>query len=470
MLNFKNMLKQKINQSLKQKLSPQQIQLMKLIQLPNIELLERIKNEVEENPAIEDISFDNFDTPDKNQQSGDRNDDFSDYNNINDSFNFNQKFNKEGNNYSTPIQYETSTIDSLEKQLSIRDLDYKFHQIGSYLIGCVNNNGYILRDINSIVEDLFFKKNIQTTENEVLEVLKIIHNFEPYGIGARNLKECIEIQLNKKKSDKIIEISKKIIKNYFNELSKKHYQKLMDELNIDEETLKSAIGEILKLNPKPGNLNNNKLVQHIIPDFSLKVEDGKLDLSINNSFIPELKINKKFREILESSNEKNKELIYVKNKLDSAKLFISSLQERNSTLFNTLNSIVNFQKEYFMTGDENKLKPMILKNIADDVKLDISTISRVANSKYIETPYGIFLVKYFFSESQSKSDGSNVSNREVKNLIIDMIKTENKVKPLTDTEIMKQLNTKGYNIARRTVSKYRENLKIPIARLRREII
>ncbi|MAJ98474.1 MAG: hypothetical protein CMD07_04285 [Flavobacteriales bacterium] len=245
---------------------------------------------------------------------------------------------------------------------------------------------------------------------------------------------------------------------------------MMDELNINEETLKSAIGEILKLNPKPGNLNNNKLVQHIVPDFSLKVEDGKLDLSINNSFIPELKINKKFREILESSNEKNKELIYVKNKLDSAKLFISSLQERNSTLFNTLNSIVNFQKEYFLTGDENKLKPMILKNIADDVKLDISTISRVANSKYIETPYGIFLVKYFFSESQSKSDGSNVSNREVKNLIIDMIKSENKVKPLTDTEIMKQLNIKGYNIARRTVSKYRENLKIPIARLRREII
>ena len=481
------MLKQSLNQKLAQKLSPQQIKLMKLIQLPTIELEQKVKDELEENPAIEEVtdrSSDNLDgegydeVRDQGTDSQDINvDDYLSDDEI-------PRYRMVANNTSpdqedksVPIAMGVSMLETLERQLALRDLDDHQYKIGLFLIGCLNDDGYIRRDFSAIVDDLAFSQNIITTEIEVIDVLKIIQDFDPVGIGARDLQECLTIQLDRKQSSVAVDIAKEIVSSYFNELTKKHYSKLLSKLAISEETLKESLDEISKLNPKPCAFGSTKVVQHIIPDFVISIIDGQLDLVMNTGMIPELRINSSFKDLLqgykESNNSEDKEqktaVLFVKQKLDSAKWFIEAIKQRHRTLMLTMTAIMNFQEAYFLTGDEKLLKPMILKDIAEIVAMDISTVSRVANSKYVETPYGTFLIKHFFSEAIKNSRGEDVSTKEIKMILDEMINNEDKTKPLTDTKLMDLLKERGYPIARRTVAKYREQMSIPVARLRKEI-
>lgn len=480
------MLKQSLQQKLAQKLSPQQIKLMKLIQLPTIELEEKVKEELEENPAMEEGS-EHADTRDD--------EDYDAYEeqrieaqeiNVDEYLSDDEtpRYRLVANNSSPdqeeksiPVAMGVSSIEILEKQLTLRDLDDVQYQIGLFLIGCVNDNGYIRRELLAIVDDLAFTQNIITNEQEVLSVLKVIQDFEPLGIGARNLQECMQIQLNKKSTTVVIELAREIVSSHFNALSKKHYDKLLTRLSITEVLLKKALKEIAKLNPKPGAFGSSKVVQHIIPDFRISIVDGQLDLIMNTGMIPELRVNSTFKDLLQSYKEtgdrENKEqkdaVLFVKQKLDSAKWFIDAIRQRHHTLMLTMSSIMSFQEDYFLTGDERMLKPMILKDIANRVGMDISTVSRVANSKYVDTPYGIFLIKHFFSESMKNNQGEDVSTKEIKMILDEVVQKEDKTKPLTDAKLMSLLEDKGYSIARRTVAKYREQLGIPVARLRKEI-
>ena len=481
------MLKQSLNQKLAQKLSPQQIKLMKLIQLPTIELEQKVKDELEENPAIEEVtnrSIDNSDGEDYDEVR-DQGSDSQDIN-VDDYLSDDEipRYRMVANNTSpdpkdksVPIAMGVSMLETLERQLALRDLDDHHYKIGLFLIGCLNDDGYIRRDFSAIVDDLAFSQNILTTEKEVIDVLKIIQDFDPVGIGARDLQECLKIQLDKKQSSVTVDLAKEIVSSYFNELTKKHYSKLLSKLTISEETLKKSLDEISKLNPKPCSFGSNKVVQHIIPDFVISIIDGQLDLVMNTGMIPELRINSSFKDLLEgykeSNNPEDKEqktaVLFVKQKLDSAKWFIDAIKQRHRTLMLTMTAIMNFQEAYFLTGDEKLLKPMILKDIAEIVAMDISTVSRVANSKYVETPYGTFLIKYFFSEAIKNNRGEDVSTKEIKMILDDVINNEDKTKPLTDTKLMDLLKDRGYPIARRTVAKYREQMSIPVARLRKEI-
>ena len=360
----------------------------------------------------------------------------------------------------------------------MRDLTEKQEQIASYIIGNIDDSGYLNREISAMVDDLAFAMNIQTTKDEILEMLYVIQDMEPYGVGARNLQECLLIQLKKKEDpgpDNDLAIQ--LLDRHFNEFTKKHYDKILKKAHITEQQLKNAIDEILKLNPKPGNSHSDstRTNHYILPDFFIYNNNGSLEFQLNTRNTPELRLNRTYVDMLEDySNSKNRSqhkdaISFVKQKIDSAKWFIDAIRQRHNTLQITMQAIMNYQRDYFMTGDETKLRPMILKDIAEIVNLDISTISRVANSKYVQTPFGTFLLKSFFSESMQTDSGEEVSTREIKKILSDCIDAEEKNKPLPDEELTKILKEKGYNIARRTIAKYREQLNIPVARLRREL-
>lgn len=480
-------LKQQLTQKLEQRLSPQQIQLMKLLQVPTMELDQRIKQEIEENPALEegtDEVEDEYDNQeDEYDEDSDGNEDFdlSDY--LDDDV---AEYKTQTNNNSKddeeriiPLSGEQSFQEKLTEQLHLLDLDDKQFMIADVLIGNLDESGYLNRDLEAIVDDLAFALNVDTTEQEVEEILFLIQELDPAGVGARNLQECLLLQIKRKQDGDIVRFTaKKILENHFEEFTKKHYEKIAKKLEIEDEDLKEAIDEILRLNPKPGGSMREtaKNYQQIIPDFMLFENDGRLELSINGRNAPDLKVSKDYESMLRSyaegakSSKADKEAVtFVRQKLDSAKWFIDAIKQRQQTLLLTMDAIRHYQEPYFLTGDETKLKPMILKDIADMVGLDISTISRVANSKYVQTNFGIYPLKYFFSESLSTDSGEEVSTREVKKILSDAIEGEDKRNPLTDEKLMELLNEKGYNIARRTVAKYREQLNLPVARMRKEL-
>ena len=485
-------LRQSLSFKLQQKLSPQQIQLMKLLQLPTIALEQRIKEEMENNPALdegkeeeeEDINFSNDeDYDDKEKSEAEQDFNFDDYINGDETPSYKLNTNnhsKDDEERQVPLSGGDSFQELLEKQLIMFDLDDDDFEIAHHLIGSLDESGYLRRDLVSIVDDLAFTQNIITDEEHLKLILKLIQQFDPPGVGARTLQECLLLQLNRKKEHSLLVINaKEILENYFEEFTKKHYDKIIDRLNITEEDLKDVITEILKLNPKPGNSlsDSTKVVQHIIPDFLLTIVDDQIELQLNSRNAPELKVSKEYSEMMKGYKEAKEKpsksqkdaLMFVKQKLDSAKWFIDAIKQRQITLITTMEAIIERQKAYFLEGDETLIVPMILKDIADEVDLDISTISRVVNSKYVQTPYGTFLLKTFFSESLSTDSGEEVSSREVKKILQDAIEDEDKKKPLTDEKLSKLLNDKGYNIARRTVAKYREQLNIPVARMRKEL-
>ncbi|MFN3917274.1 MAG: RNA polymerase factor sigma-54 [Flavobacteriales bacterium] len=483
------MLKQRLEQKLLQKLSPQQIQLMKLLQVPTVELEQRIKEEIEENPALEEGAEedDSYDEMDLYEQEGEaegetRNDD---------DFDLSEYFDQDTPDYKTsvnnkssddeersmPLSGGTSFQETLMQQMGLRIKDEKQRQLAQYLIGNLDESGYLRRELINIVDDLAFSQNVSTTEEELQEVLEIIQDSDPAGVGARTLQECLLLQIRRKNKSVNTKTAEIILQYHFDEFTKKHYHKITKKLDISEDDLKDAIDEIIKLNPKPGSAakENTKAAQHIIPDFIIVEEDGKLELSLNSRNAPQLKVSKDYAEMLKHYSDSKKTqqdkeaILFVKQKMDSAKWFIDAIRQRQQTLLITMDAIMNYQKEYFLTGDETKLKPMILKDIADIVQMDISTISRVANSKHVQTPFGTFLLKSFFSESLTTDSGEEVSTREVKKILQDTIEAEDKRKPVTDEQLADLLKTKGYNIARRTVAKYREQLNIPVARLRKEL-
>lgn len=485
------MLKQSLQQKLLQKLSPQQIQLMKLLQVPTIELEQRIKEELEVNPALEEGA----ETTDSQESEAQTETDYEtdDVSDSRDDFDINDYMdddipayklstrNKGADDDEKSIPYSAGSTfrELLEDQLRLRDISEKEEVLAKTIIGNLDDDGYLRRNIENIVDDLAFSQNVMTSESELVSVLKIVQQLDPPGVGARDLQECLLIQIRRKNRDyPSIRIAEEVLENYFEAFTKKHYDKIIKKMDIADEDLKIAVDEILKLNPKPGNSmkDSAKQVEHVVPDFTITTEDDQLRLSINSRNAPELKISRSYQEMLQGYSEAKKRdkqqkdaVMFVKQKIDSARWFIDAIKQRQQTLMLTMNAIMEFQREYFLTGDETRLKPMILKDIAEIVGLDISTISRVANSKYVQTPYGTFLLKTFFSESLSTDTGEEVSTREVKKILQDAIGAENKKRPLTDDKLAKLLQDKGYNIARRTVAKYREQLNIPVARLRKQL-
>ena len=486
------MLKQKLQQKLLQKLSPQQIQMIKLLEIPTIQLEQRIKKELEENPLLEEGSEEETTLKESEQTEDDAGEveenaeEFSleDYLNEEDIpvYRLNPKnYTKDEKREEIPFSVGSSFQEYLESQLGLRELSEKHELLALYLLGNIDEDGYLRRKLEAIVDDLAFTQNVHTTEEELHEVLKIIQDFDPVGVGAIDLQECLLLQVEMKDMNiPEIALAKKILKYYFQEFTKKHYEKIIARLNIKEDELKAAVEEILKLNPKPGSSYSdpqNKNFQQIVPDFILENNDGELQLNLNARNVPELRISQTYSEMIESysvnrskqTREQKDAITFVKQKLDSAKWFIEAIRQRQNTLMLTMEAIINYQKEYFREGDEKKLKPMILKDIADITNLDISTISRVANSKYIQTHFGIFPLKYFFSEGLQTDAGEEVSTREIKKILEECIEKEEKRKPLTDEKLTDILKEKGYHIARRTVAKYREHLDIPVARLRKEL-
>ena len=480
-------LKQQLSQRLEQRLSPQQIQLMKLLQVPTIELDQRIKQEIEENPALEEgLDHIEEDFPSSEEDytedlDGSTDFDLSDYMD-DDGADYKTQSNnrsKDDEEYYVPLSGEQSFQEKLIEQLHLLDLDDNQFLIADIIIGNLDESGYLNREIYAIVDDLAFSANVFVTEKEVEDVLMLVQELDPAGIGARDLRECLLLQLKRDNDGDITRFTaKKIVENHFEEFIKKHYDKILNKLEIEEDDLKEAIDVILKLNPKPGGSSKEteKPMQQITPDFSVFEFEGKLELTLNGKNAPDLKVSKEYENMLRAYSEGAKKsksdreaVSFVKQKLESAKWFIDAIKQRQNTLFVTMNAIMNYQRGFFLTGDETNLKPMILKDISELVGLDISTISRVVNSKYVQTNYGIFSLKYFFSESMSTDSGEEVSTREVKKILADAITQEDKRKPLPDDKLTDLLQQKGYNIARRTVAKYREQLHIPVARLRKEL-
>ena len=485
------MLKQYLQFKLSQKLSPQQIQLMKLIQLPTQAFEQRIKQELEENPALEG--------------GKEKTDDFEDnYDNLNDEYGDSESIGAEdinvdeylsddeipdyrmqANNYSTdddektiPYASGTSFTQYLTDQLNTFRLDDEEEQIAVFLVGSVDETGYIRRSLSDVLDDLAFTQNVYTTEEKIEDVLKVVQQLDPAGVGARDLQECLLIQLDRKTQTPNIELATDIIKRGFDQFTKKHYKKLLQKFDITEIQLKDAILEIERLNPKPGSsyAGSSRMIEHVVPDFTIKIVDGELELTLNGRNAPDLHVSREYSDMLKgykASKEKSKSqkdaILFIKQKLDAAKWFIEAIKQRQQTLFVTMSAIMHYQKEYFLSGDERKLKPMILKDIADEIEMDVSTVSRVANSKYVDTPYGTKLIKEFFSESMKNVQGEDVSTREIKKILETVIEEEEKRKPLTDEKLAAILKEKGYPIARRTVAKYREQLDIPVARLRKQI-
>ena len=491
-----------LSQNLQQKLSPQQIQFIKLLQVPTAELENRIEEEMEINPALEEGSEEEREEQDeKEENDGNEGDatnesdesepaestekeievDIKDYLQDDDYGGYKSQSDGEEEERDMPQATSSSLHESLTTQLGFLGLDDKQYAIGKQLVGSIESDGYIRRDLESIVNDLAFAQNIETSLGEVEQVLKKIQGFDPQGIAARNLRECLLLQLERMDGDQNVDVivAKQIISECYDEFTKKHYSKILKKLDLeDEEYIRDAIELIVKLNPKPGGETTSGITknQFVIPDFILHNNNGKLELSLNSRNAPELRISRSYTDMFKAydkSDKKDKKLkeavTFVKQKLDSAKWFIDAIKQRQHTLMRTMQAIIDFQYEYFLEGDETKLRPMILKDIAERIGMDISTVSRVASSKSIQTDFGIFPLKYFFSEGISTDSGEDVSSREVKQIIRELIAGEEKSKPFSDEKIEEILNQKGYNIARRTVAKYREQLNIPVARLRKEL-
>ena len=482
------MLNQKLKLKLSQKLSPQQIQLMKLIQLSTQEFEQRLSREIEENPALdtnnnENLDSDNYDDNENDYEIDESNQDeidISDYLSDDDIPDYKLK----SNNYSEesekdiPFASGTSFNQFIKAQLHSFSLNKKDQQIAEFIIGSLDPFGYLRRDVLDISDDLVFTLGVDASEIEIQKILDKIYLLDPPGIGARDLKQCLLLQLKRKNKGKTIDLAIKIIEDFFDLFSKKHFEKIKQKLNISNDELRDVVSEIEKLNPKPGGAfnENTKINSSIVPDFTIKIIDGELKLELNSRNAPELYVSEEYKNMLSGYSEsKNKTkshkdaVMFIKQKLDSAKWFIDAIKQRNQTLIMTMSSIINFQRDYFLTGDESKIKPMILKDIAEKIDMDISTISRVANSKYVDTPYGTKLIKSFFSEGIKNSDGVEISTIEVKKTLEEIIEQEDKNSPHTDDQLTKLLNKKGYPIARRTVAKYREMIGAPVARLRKKL-
>ena len=482
------MLKQKLQQKLLQKLSPQQIQMIKLLEVPTMQLEQRIKKEIEENPALEEgKDIDDLQGNDNNEdniESEKEQDEFTldDYLNDEDIPSYKlsaSNYSKNDEKKEIPFSAGFSFHEYLHKQVSVLFLTEEQTQLAEYVIGNIDEDGYLHREVAAIVDDLAFSQNIFITHEELKEIVKIIQTLDPPGVAAKDLKECLLLQIKRKNTD-VTEIynAKRILELTFDEFTKKHYDKIISKLDLTEDDLKKAIAEILKLNPKPGNAFSEqemKSFQTIIPDFTIENIDGHLTLTLNSQNMPELHVSEGYKNMLVdySKSKPNKQqkdaLVFVKQKLESAKWFIDAIKQRQNTLISTMNAIIEYQYDYFLTNDERNLKPMILKDIAEKTDLDISTISRVVNSKYVQTEFGIFSLKSFFSESMTTTNGEEVSSREIKQILQECVDNEDKKKPLTDEKLTAILQKKGYKIARRTVAKYREQLNIPVGRLRKEL-
>lgn len=469
------MLKQGLELKQTQKLSPLQIQTIKLIELPIQELEQRIRKELEENPVLDE------DLPkEKEDDEAPREVSLSEYKEDDTIPNYRLR----SDNYSKDErpQYSTFSVkesftQSLMEQLGYRNLTEHQYAVAAFIIGSLDDDGYLRRSIDSVVDDISFRANLETDEQEVLQMLKVVQEFDPAGVGARDLRECLLLQIKHCKKTPAVEHAIRILDHYFHDFTGKHYQKIMSRMNLTEEEMKAAISKILKLNPSPGGQIDDSYsdqAQQIVPDFLLEYKDGELILTMPRFSIPELRVNRKYADILmeaanSSEREKKEAAAFVKKKLDSAKWFVEAIKQRHNTLYNTMQCIIDYQREYFIDGEETNLKPMVLKDIAERTGFDISTISRVVNSKYIETHFGIYSLKYFFSEGLENQDGEEVSTRELKKALQECVDNEDKHKPLTDDELVVKMTEKGYKVARRTVAKYRDQLGIPKARLRREL-
>ena len=494
-------LSQSLQQKLLQKLSPQQIQLMKLLQVPTANLEERIKEELEENPALEldeekhedgadelkdefsetaetefeekDGSEDDYKDVDVSEYVNDGDDDVADYKLRDDNYP------EDDDKKQLPFKTETSFYQILLDQLGLLKLDEKGMKIAEQIVGSIDEDGYLRRETSAIVDDLAFRQNVISTEEEVEAIIQRIQRFDPPGVAARDLQECLLLQLLRQKNEgKPVDIAIQAIKKYFDEFTKKHYEKIQRGLGIDEDQLKDVMQQIIKLNPKPGgNIGGlSRAENYVVPDFFIFNNNGKLELTLNSRNAPELRISEGYRDMMKEydrgakKDKRQKEaVLFIKQKIDAAKWFIDAIKQRQHTLLSTMTAIMDHQQEFFMTGDETTLKPMILKDIAEKTALDISTVSRVANSKFVQTEFGTYRLKFFFSESLSTDSGEEVSTREVKKILSDLIEAESKKRPLSDERLTELLQEKGYNIARRTVAKYREQLNIPVARLRKEL-
>ena len=490
---------QSLQQRLLQKLSPQQIQLMKLLQVPTANLEERIKEELEENPALEqgeedakeefenteeevastedfepDGSSDEYENIDVSEYIHDGDDEVGDYRLRDDNYP------EQDDGKTIPHKVETSFNEVLLEQLGHLNLDEHLQPVAEQIVGSLDDDGYLRRDISSIVDDLAFRQNIMTTDEEVAKLILQIQQFDPPGIAARNLQECLLLQLERKLDDggKPIELAIRVLEKYFEEFTKKHYEKIQRGLGLNDDQLRAVINQIIKLNPKPGGNfgESNKAENYIIPDFFIVNNNGKLELTLNSRNAPELRVSEGYRDMLKDydrgtkKDKRQKEaVLFIKQKIDSAKWFIDAIKQRQNTLLSTMEAIMNYQYEFFITGDETEMRPMILKDIAERTNLDISTVSRVANSKFVQTEFGTYRLKFFFSESLQTDSGEEVSTREVKKILSNLIGEESKKHPLSDERLTELLTEKGYNIARRTVAKYREQLNIPVARLRKEL-
>ena len=472
-------MKQYLKLKLSQKLSPQQIQLMKLIQLPTLDFEQKIQREIEENPALEENkSLTDNENGDEYSESDEIN--IDDYLNYDDtpSYKLNTRNTSNSEDKNIPYSATISFTEYLLSQLKPISMDEKMMKVAEFLVGSIDESGYIRLTIDEIIDDLAFTQNLIVNEEEINNVLEIIHEFDPAGVGAMSLQDCLIIQLKRKEKTEMNQLAVEIIENSFEQFSKKHYEKLINKYSIKQEDLKEVIKLISKLNPKPGGSfsGNSKIIEQVIPDFKISIENNELTLDLNYRNTPMLSISKDYNEMLKGYKlEKNKTksqkqaVQFIKQKLDSAKWFIDAVKQRQQTLLITMQAIMDYQEDFFLTGDEKNIKPMILKDIANKIDMDISTVSRVANSKYVDTPYGTKLLKEFFSESMKTTSGEEISTIEIKKILEKIIDDENKKKPLTDEKLVSLLKEKGYKIARRTVAKYREQLNIPVARLRKEI-
>ncbi len=493
-------LSQSLQQKLLQKLSPQQIQLMKLLQVPTANLEERIKEELEENPALEqgeeghdedgdelkdefenkeeefdlDGSEDEYENLDISEYVSESDDEIPDYKMRDENYGSDEDDNK-----TIPIKVENNLHDLLKDQLGMLDLDERRFKVAEQIVGSLDDDGYLRRELSSVVDDLAFRQNVITDEKEIEEIIKLIQQFDPPGIAARDLQECLLLQLQRKTSEgKSVELAIQVMSKYFDEFTKKHYEKIQRGLNLTDEHLKQVINQIIKLNPKPGGHvgEMNKAQSYVVPDFFIFNNAGKLELTLNGRNAPDLRISEGYRDMLKEydrgpkkDKQQKEAVMFIKQKIDGAKWFIEMIQQRQNTLYNTMHAIMKHQESFFLTGDETEMAPMILKDIAEVTLQDISTVSRVANSKFVQTEFGTYRLKFFFSESLSTDSGEEVSTREVKKILSNFIEAEDKRKPLADETLTDMLNEKGYNIARRTVAKYREQLNIPVARLRKEL-
>lgn len=491
---------QSLQQKLLQKLSPQQIQLMKLLQVPTANLEERIKEELEENPALEHSEEDHDDQFDETKDEFDssaeddfeaegsqdeyENVDISEYVSDDDGEIADYKMRDDNypeidDNKVVPYKIETSFHEHLQEQLLMLKLDDNQKKIAEQIIGSIDDDGYLRRETAAIVDDLAFRQNIESNELEVETVIRLIQQFDPPGVGARNLQECLLLQLQRHKNERReVEMAIDVLSMYFDEFTKKHYDKIQRGLNLTDDQLKDVINQIIRLNPKPGGNHGdlNKAESYVVPDFFIFNNGGKLELTLNSKNAPDLRISEGYRDMLREYDKGSKKdrrqkeaVIFIKQKIDAAKWFIDAIKQRQHTLTSVMETIMEYQREFFMTGDETVLRPMILKDIAERTALDISTVSRVANSKFVQTEFGTYRLKFFFSESLSTDSGEEVSTREVKKILSDLIEAESKKKPLSDEKLTELLQERGYNIARRTVAKYREQLNIPVARLRKEL-